>query len=242
MRDPYLYTNSDVLINKHNIKDEKDLVEMEAEFTSTRLKQITENPLQGDYDFKHFCDFHRWIFQDMYDWAGVPRVINIEKSEPALGGLSIEYAEFFEIERMANSALNKMKAIEWDKLNLDEKAEKFSKSMAELWKAHCFREGNTRTVVTFCCQFAESRGFILDRTLFEKHSAYVRNSLVAASAYFSDLGDKSKPEYLIKIVRDSIENGLTIKPSIKERLEECKIKANEQNKNNHGTKAIEKER
>ncbi|MDR3289014.1 MAG: Fic family protein [Peptococcaceae bacterium] len=204
MRDPYLYPHTEILINKHNIKDEKDLAEMEAEYTSLRLKQIVENPLPGEYDFEHFCELHRWIFQDIYEWAGQPRIINIEKSEPALGGLSIEYAEFFEVKRMANTALNRMKSIAWGKLTLDEKAEKFSGCMAELWKVHSFREGNTRTVVTFCCQFAESRGFVLDRTLFEKHSAYVRTSFVAASAYFTDLGDKSKPEYLIRIVKDSL--------------------------------------
>ncbi|WP_242954642.1 Fic family protein [Desulfitobacterium chlororespirans] len=84
-----------------------------------------------------------------------------------------------------------MRDVAWDKFSLDEKAVKFSKYMEEPWKIHCFREGNTRTVVTFCCQFAESRGFSVDRTLFQKHSAYVRTSLVAALAYFSELGDRA---------------------------------------------------
>lgn len=34
MRGPYLYGNIDVLINKHNIKDQDLLSEMEAEYTS----------------------------------------------------------------------------------------------------------------------------------------------------------------------------------------------------------------
>lgn len=212
MFDPYFYPQTDILVNKYDIKNEADLAQMEAEYTSFRLKQIAENPLSGSYDFQHFCEFHRWIFQDIYGWAGVPRTINVEKSEPALGGISIEYADCEEIETMANAALDKLKSNEWDKLTLDKKAEKFSKGMAALWKVHSFREGNTRTVVTFCCQFAESRGFVLDRSLFEKYSAYVRNALVAAAACFFDLGDKSKPEYLIKIVKDSIENGQVSKP------------------------------
>ena len=207
MHDPYLYPNTDILINKYGIKNERDLSEMEAEYTSIRIKQITETPLQGNYDFEHFCRFHRWIFQDIYEWAGVPRTIDIEKAEPVLGGISIEYSAVNDIEPMAKKALENMRAIPWENLNLEEKAEKFSKCMAKLWKVHCFREGNTRTVITFCCQFAESRGFPLDRTLFQKHSEYVRSSLVAASACFSDLGDRSKPEYLIRIVRDSIERG-----------------------------------
>lgn len=242
MRDPYLYPNTDILINKHNIRNQKDLSEMEAEYTSTRLKQIAEKPLQGNYDFKHFCEFHSWIFQDIYEWAGIPRTVNIEKAEPVLGGISIEYAEVNEIEAMVSKALDKMNSIEWEKLNLEEKTEKFSKCIAELWKVHSFREGNTRTVITFCCQFAESKGFVLDRTLFEKYSAYVRNSLVAASAYFSDLGDKSKPEYLMKIVRDSIEKGQKLKPNIKEKIANCKkhVKETEKEYNSKTARDIER--
>ena len=204
MRDPYLYPNTEILINKHDIKDQIILGEMEAEYASLRLKQIVENPLLGDYNFQHFCEFHRWIFQDMYEWAGESRTIDIEKTEPALGGISIEYTTFNEIEIAATRVLDEMKSIKWNKLTLDEKAENFSKYLAMLWKIHGFREGNTRTVVTFCCQFADRKGFPIDRTLFEENSAYVRTSLVAASAIFEDLGDKSKPEYLIRIVRDSL--------------------------------------
>ena len=58
-----------------------------------------------------------------------------------------------------------MHSIEWDKLNLDERVVEFSTCLSDLWKVHPFREGNTRTAVTFCCDFAESKGFGLDRNL-----------------------------------------------------------------------------
>ena len=32
---------------------------------------------------------HRYIFQDVYEWAGEIRVINIEKSEPTLGTVRV---------------------------------------------------------------------------------------------------------------------------------------------------------
>ena len=93
----------------------------------------------------------------------------------------------------------------WKSLHTDEKAELFSKNMAELWKVHPFREGNTRTVITFCCDFAEQNGFRLNRELLKDNSMYVRRALVAASAIFFDLGDLSQPQHLIRIVKDSIE-------------------------------------
>lgn len=46
-----------------------------------------------------------------------------------------------------------------------------------------------------------------DRQLFEDNAQYVRTSLVAYNAVFDDLGDKSKPEYLVQIVEDAISRG-----------------------------------
>jgi cell filamentation protein len=97
-----------------------------------------------------------------------------------------------------------MNKLPWELLDTNEKAEQFSKYIAELWKIHPFREGNTRTVITFCCDFAEQKGFQLNRELFKDNSIYVRRALVAASAIFADMGDLSKPQYLIKIIRDAI--------------------------------------
>lgn len=207
MRDPYLYPNTEVMQNKLGIMDNEKLNFVEAEYTSTRIKEIIENPIKGDFDLDHLCRMHYCIFQDLYDWAGQPRNINVEKSEPVLGGISIEYSEFQDIKINASTILSEMKEVELKKFLLDEKAELLSKFMAELWKIHIFREGNTRTIVTFICQYAESKGFILDTELFEKNSVYMRNALVAASAVFKDIGDKSKMQYLVQIVKDALERG-----------------------------------
>lgn len=202
--DPYMDNRNGVLKNKKGIKNRADLEKMEADFTSIRMKQLIQRPVQGEFDFQHLCRIHERIFGDVYDWAGIPRMINIEKAEEALGGLSVEYANCDEIQREAGIVLKNMNAIQWEKLSVDEKAVRFSECMADLWKVHPFREGNTRTTITFCCDFAESRGFGLDRALFRENSVYVRKALVAASARFSDLGDLSKPEYLIRIVKDGM--------------------------------------
>lgn len=37
-----------------------------------------------------------------------------------------------------------------------EAAVQFSDSLAKIWRVHPFREGNTRTTVTFCCQYADA--------------------------------------------------------------------------------------
>jgi len=206
MHDPYLYDDCPVLNNKLGIKDSEMLDKAEVEFSCNAIHNLLTNPIIGAYDFYHLCKFHERIFGDVYDWAGQPRIVPMEKQESVLGYMSIEYAKPQDIAKEANAILQKLNSISWGGLSCDEQATTLSSGLAELWKIHPFREGNTRTTITFICQFAESKGISLDRSLFEQNAAYMRNALVAASAIFSD-GDFRKPEYLFRIVRDSIMRG-----------------------------------
>jgi len=203
MFDPYLYEDCPVLRNKLGLKDGGLLDKAEVELSCNAIHELLTNPLHGDYDFVHLCQFLARIFRDVYDWAGQPRTVPIEKQEAILGYMSIAYSKPQSIEADATAVLQEMKDIDWGSLSIDEQATSFSKCLADLWKVHPFREGNTRTTITFICQFAESRGLSLERTLFERNAVYLRSALVAASAVFDD-GDFRKPEYLVKIVRDSI--------------------------------------
>lgn len=149
---------------------------------------------------------HSYIFQDIYEWAGVPRTVPMEKSEAILGYMSIEYASPQNIKKQAEAVLTRMNGRKWGKMTIQEQVQNLAQDMADLWKVHCFREGNTRTTITFICQFADSHDMPIDRELFEENSAYTRIALVAASALFHDV-DLRKPEYLINIVKDGLERG-----------------------------------
>lgn len=205
MRDIYLYEDCPVLKNKLSIKEQKKLEEAEADFVVYRLKELAMNPLKGNYDYEHFLQMHKYIFQDLYEWAGMQRKMNIFKEEPILGGLSIDYADVFDIANDMENILEDMREKRWSTMNRNEAATQFADSLARIWKVHCFREGNTRTTITFCCQYADEMGLNINRELFEKNSQYVRTSLVAYNAVFTDLGDLSKKEYLEKIVFDAIQ-------------------------------------
>lgn len=209
MLDPYVYPGTNILRNVLDIQDRQMLDDAEADYVSLRLRELAEKPLEGNYNVDHFTRMHKYIFQDIYEWAGKIRTINIEKEEPALGGLSIEYSDKTKIETDLFDALKKMVSRSWVSLSLDDKVKSFSEDLAAVWKVHGFREGNTRLVVTFCCQFIEAQGIPIDRTIFEKHSTFVRTALVAYSAVFHDLGDLSKKEYLERIIRDSLEHAKT---------------------------------
>jgi cell filamentation protein len=74
--DPYTYENSTVLINKLDLRDQAELDDFEAEISSARASE----PLPGgDLDFAHYCAVHRHLFQDVYEWAGMPRTVRISK-------------------------------------------------------------------------------------------------------------------------------------------------------------------
>lgn len=218
MHDPYVYPGTNVLKNIPGIHDRNILDGAEADYVSLRLRELAENPLPGDYRFAHITQMHKYMFQDIYSWAGEIRTINMEKEEPALGGLSIEYSEKGQIQKDLSQILERMVSRPWASLSLDDKVKFFSEDLAAVWKVHGFREGNTRLAVTFCCQFIEAQGIPINRTVFEKHSTYVRTALVAYSAVFHDLGDLSKKEYLERIIWDSLKNAGA--PD-RERDEEC---------------------
>ncbi len=73
MGDIYLYEGTDVLKNLLNIRDKEKLDEAEADYVTYRLKEIAQIPLPGDYDYAHLLDMHKYIFQDIYEWAGQQR-------------------------------------------------------------------------------------------------------------------------------------------------------------------------
>lgn len=172
MGDIYLYEGTDVLKNLLNIRDKKKLDEAEADYVTYRLKEIAQTLLPGDYDYAHLLDMHKYIFQDIYEWAGQQRKLNIYKEEPVLGGLSIDYSDMFDIPKDSERILSEMRGKAWKEMDAHEAALQFSESLAKLWKVHPFREGNTRTTVTFCCQYADAIGLNPDRKLFEDNAQY----------------------------------------------------------------------
>ncbi len=115
-----------------------------------------------------------------------------------VGGMLIEYSDPFDIVKDIHDVLADMRAKPWTQLNRVEASKEFCDSLARLWKIHPFREGNTRTTVTFCCQYADELGLKINRELFEKNSRYMHTALVAYNAYFVDGSDFSKGEFFVK--------------------------------------------
>lgn len=202
MADPYVYPKSGVMINKLNIHDDNLLQQQEAHLTTKRLVSIDTAVPIGKLNFDHIKNIHKHIFQDVYQWSGQPRIMDIIKNEPILQGKSVDYSYHKNIEKDFNHIVERMDKIKWQEYSVNDLSAIFAKNVADLWQVHPFREGNTRSTITFASHYAEQHGFPLQRELFKIHSHYTRQSLVLAS-----IGQYSEIEHLQKIIKDSIING-----------------------------------
>ncbi len=198
MNDLYLIENSTVLKNLLGITNEKELDLAEAELSRANMMLLYENGFD-DFSSGGFCFIHKFLFGDVYEWAGQYRKINIKKREELLAGQSVWYSDCVHIETDLDNAWDNINKVEWDKLSREDFAKQIARLFPALWQVHPFREGNTRTTVMIMTFFIEHYGYYFDQTLMAECAGYVRDSFVLAS-----LGEYSEYEHLEKILLDAI--------------------------------------
>ena len=155
--DKYVYPGTSVLINKFNCRDAEKLREIEALSTGGNLAYLQLHPIKGKYDFKHLKDIHHFIFQDMYDWAGQIRTIDIGK-----GNLFCR-AQF--IESYAESVFGDFLSTCYEARSDRERfVVVFAKHYADMNALHPFREGNGRAQREFARELCIECGYVFDLT------------------------------------------------------------------------------
>ena len=78
--DKYVYPGTSVLINLFDCHDGQELEKLEALSTGANLAWLQLHPIPGSFDFRHLKDIHHFIFQDIYEWAGKVRTVDIGKN------------------------------------------------------------------------------------------------------------------------------------------------------------------
>jgi fido (protein-threonine AMPylation protein) len=68
--DPYCYSNSNVLKNKLDIRDERELAKAESSVAAVALLALQDGPLKGPVNEGRLKKTHLAIFGELYDWAG----------------------------------------------------------------------------------------------------------------------------------------------------------------------------
>lgn len=156
--DPYVSPSTGLLVNKLGIRDEAVLRTFEYEQSALRVVELRDKPIEGRFDLAHLAKVHEHLFQDVYDWAGKMRTVNISK-----GGTSFARVEFIEGEANKLAAQlqkeNGLKGLEKPAF-----VERLSHYYAEWNALHPFREGNGRSTRELVGQLARQAGYELDQT------------------------------------------------------------------------------
>ena len=196
--DIYLYEDVPVLKNKLEIRDEKTLDLIEAEQSRASMMILYERGF-SDFTPAGLCEIHRFLFGDIYDWAGKYRLINIEKRERLLGGRSVWYSNDEAIPDDLEKAFTAISEKQWEQFSRGEFVHDLARLFPRVWQVHPFREGNTRTVVMMMTLFVEHYGYYMDHELMAASAGYVRDSFVMAS-----LDQVSEYEHLEHILMDAV--------------------------------------
>ena len=155
--DPYVYPNG-VLINLLNIQDTATLGEAETDFASVRIIQLQEESIVGDFSLKHLQAIHRFMFQDIYPWAGDCRKVDIAKNETI-------FLAHQEIEPAFHDMWLRLKQRDFlSDLNGDLKgfAAEAGVALGRINHIHPFREGNGRTQREYLDGLARRARFVLE--------------------------------------------------------------------------------
>ena len=190
------YPDSDVLINKYNIRDKEMLEKFEIQKVFAKLLGLDVKPtrISYTYDVEHVVNIHKYLFGDIYEWAGTFRKENLYKSERVLSGGSAEYADYHEIEDRLEKLFEEYANVDWK--NCTSKGDVVSDFLLALWSIHPFREGNTRTCITFLWHYLKGKGIDFQVALLRNNPMYVRDSLVMANY--------DQKEYLRRIISDAL--------------------------------------
>lgn len=152
----YCYENTNTLINKLDIRDSKVLQKYEAKITAAKLLALMQKGIIGNFDVKHINAIHKYLFEDIYPFAGKLRTENIAKGV-------FRFAEWEYIEPELERLLNELKQENYlENLSKENLAERLAYYLSELNVLHPYREGNGRTTREFIRELALKNGYVLD--------------------------------------------------------------------------------
>ena len=165
----YTYTDpqSGVLRNLQDIKDPEVLLFVESSAVTKRLQELYKNPIKIK-NSDTLLKIHHHLFQDMYEWAGQVRTVNISKDgKPFFNGerfnIGFQYidtliSDYRKINKSNKKQLANQLAIILDHVNY----------------LHPFRDGNGRTQREFLRLLALEKDLTLNLNPPDDNSIYER--------------------------------------------------------------------
>lgn len=171
-----------VLNNKLGIHDNDELNKAERMITSYKLTQLYLNPGDQTFDVNHYLRIHKYLFDDIYPFAGTIRLEVISKRITFCLPHLIET----NLKQTLDQARKRIPAITDRQKLLAYITELYS----DLDIIHPFREGNGRTerefirqLIDYICKTNHLEPYYIDyRLLSERRDEYI-DAVVKADAY-----------------------------------------------------------
>lgn len=178
-------------------KNEVDYNELECDFVSTRIVELLQDDkFELSVDYLKYV--HKYLFQDVYKFAGNFREVDFSKPEIILNKDSVAYGDSNTLKESLEYDISQELDKNYKEMNMVEVINNITNFSSNIWQVHPFREGNTRTTALFIQKYLISLGYNVDNTLFKDKSIYYRNALVRSNYFNNDLGIKENNTYLIK--------------------------------------------
>lgn len=153
--DPYLFSGTGVLQNKFGIRDATTLDAIERQFV---VQRASESVPEGNFDLDHLRAIHAHLFQDIYDWAGEVRTVEISK-----GGHQFQLRRYIAT-GMADIHGRLTKANMLRGLLSGAFCSEAARILGDVNYVHPFREGNGRTQLQYLKLLSRQAGHEIDLT------------------------------------------------------------------------------
>ena len=149
------YPGSTCLINKLGIRNEEQLAFVESRIVLGKTEELWKNPIRGHFDFNHYKAIHRYLFEDIYAWAGEIRTVDMSKK----GTRFIPASQINDMAKRVFDRLNRMNNL------VGQAQDDFVVNVTDFYCStnmlHPFREGNGRTQRAFLQQLIRNAGYDL---------------------------------------------------------------------------------
>ena len=150
------YPDTTVLINKLDIRNQKMLNVAELRIVISMTMKIEREIKFNNVDFNFYKNLHKQLFDDLYEWAGTVRNINISKKGTV-------FCNSDDIERIGKLKFDRLKSLNFlKKTPKDQFLDELTELYHDLNMLHPFREGNGRTLRLFITLLVRNAGYNLN--------------------------------------------------------------------------------
>ena len=171
--------------------------ELECDFVSMRIVELLSlDNFELSVDYLKYI--HKYLFQDVYEFAGEFRKIDFSKHGKILNNDSVAYGDSKTLTESLEYDIRLEKDKNYKEMSIVEVIQNITDFSSSIWQVHPFREGNTRTTAVFIEKYLISLGYNVDNSLFKDKSVYFRNALARSNYFNNYLNIKEDKSYLIK--------------------------------------------